>query len=100
MSNFSLVNEGTAFARLGSSVTIYFRLESASDMAGSNVTIKIEKQASGSWAADTSFAFVNPQSYGHLLLSSFSLSDAGYFRATGILATGNSTVAAKEFTVQ
>jgi hypothetical protein len=100
MSGFTLINEGTAFTRLGANVTIYFRLESAIDMGGSNVTIKVEKESSGTWSDYNSFTFTNPQSYGHILLSAFSMPDAGSFRATGILATGSVTVASKAFTVQ
>jgi len=100
MNGFNLVNEGTSFTRIGSNVTIYFRLESASDMAGSNVAIYIEKSISGRWSTYNSFLFTNPQSYGHIMLSSFTISDAESFRATGILVTGNTTVASKEFSVQ
>jgi len=100
MTGFALTNEGTTFARLGANVTIYFRLESAGDMAGSNVTIQVEKNSSGTWSSYNSFTFTNPQSYGHILLSSFSMPDAGSFRATGILAAGNVTVASIQFTVQ
>jgi hypothetical protein len=100
MNGFNLVNEGTAFTRISANATIYFRLESAADMAGSSVTITIEKNLSGTWSNFTSFTFPNPQSYGHILLSNFSLTDAGSFRATGILTTGSATVASKDFTVQ
>lgn len=100
MNGFDLVNEGATFIRTGAKVTVYFRFESAADMAGSNVIVKVEKNTSGTWSDDTSFTFTNPQSYGHILLSSFSLSNAGSFRASGILATGNVAIASKEFTVQ
>jgi len=100
MNGFSIVNEGTSFTRIGGNVTIYFRLESAADMAGSSVTIKIEKQSSGTWSSYNSFTFTNPQSYGHIVLSSFSMPDAGSFRADGILATGSVSVASKDFMVQ
>jgi hypothetical protein len=100
MSGFTLINQGTTFTRLGTNVTIYFRLESAGDMAGSNVTILVEKNSSGTWSNYNSFTFTNPQSYGHILLSSFTMPDAGSFRATGILAAGNVTVASIEFAVQ
>ena len=100
MNGFNLVNEGTTFTRIGANATIYFRLESAADMAGSNVTINVEKNLSGTLSNYTSFTFTNPQSYGHIFLSNFSIPDAGSFRATGILATGSVSVASKDFTVQ
>jgi hypothetical protein len=100
MNGFNLVNEGTTFTRTGANAMIYFRLESAADMAGSNVTIKVEKNSSGTWSNYLSFPFTSIQSYGHIFLSGFSLSDAGSFRATGILATGSVTIASKDFTVQ
>jgi hypothetical protein len=100
MSGFTILNEGTTFTRPGANVTIYFRLESAADMGGSNVTILVETNSSGTWSNYNSFTFTNPQSYGHIFLSSFSIPDAGSFRATGILVTGSATIASKAFTVQ
>ncbi|MCX6143542.1 MAG: hypothetical protein NTZ35_09995 [Ignavibacteriales bacterium] len=79
---------------------IYWRLESKDDMAGSSVTIKIEKNVSGTFSTVQSYPFPNPQSYGHIMLSSFPWSTAGSYRATGILTTGNKTVATRDFTVQ
>jgi hypothetical protein len=69
-------------------------------MGGSAVKIAIAKMAGSSYVADTSFTFQNPQSYGHIFLSSFTLSTAGSYQATGVLVTGNKTIASKAFTVQ
>jgi hypothetical protein len=95
---FQLSGEGTSFT--GAPVSIYFRLESKDDMGGSAVRIAIAKMAGSSYVADTSFTFQNPQSYGHIFLSSFTLSTAGSYQATGVLVTGNKTIASKAFTVQ
>jgi hypothetical protein len=94
---FQLSGEGTSFTAPAS---IYFRLESKDDMGGSAVKIAITKMAGSSYVADTSFTFQNPQSYGHIFLSSFTLSTAGSYQATGVLVTGNKTIASKAFTVQ
>jgi hypothetical protein len=88
-----LVGVGTSFT---ASTAIYFRLESAVDIGGSNVRIKIDKQDG---TAFNSFDYVNPQSYGHILLSSFVINTPGSYKATGILVTGLKTVASINFTV-
>ena len=88
-----LVGIGTSFPVESS---IYFRLESADDMGGSAVRIKIDKQDG---TAYTSYDYTNPQSYGHIFLSSFSSPAAGNYKATGILVTGLKTVASINFTV-
>jgi hypothetical protein len=94
---FQLAGESTSFS--GPNATIYWRLESKDDMAGSAVTIRIEKLVNGSYAAAQSFPYTNPQSYGHIMLSSFTLSQTGSFRATGILTATSKTVASCEFAV-
>jgi|WetSurMetagenome_2_1015567.scaffolds.fasta_scaffold34827_3 hypothetical protein len=99
-SKFLISGEGTSFYKIGGSVQVFWRLESANDMAGSNVNIKIEKQSGGTYLSDTTFSFANPQSYGHIMISSFIITKTGNFRATGVLTNGNTTVASKEFTVQ
>ena len=100
MSGFNLVKEGTSFTRVGLNATIFFRLESATDMAGSGLNITIEKDSLGTWKSYLTFPYTNTQSYGHIFLSSFLIPQAGSFRATGILLTGNKTVASTNFTVQ
>ena len=98
-SNFSLTGEGSTFTATPNNV-IYWRLESKDDMAGSAVTIKIEKNVNGTFTASASFPFSNPQSYGHIMMSAFPWSTAGSYRATGILTATSKTVATKDFAVQ
>ena len=100
MSGFTITGETTNFYRVGGRATIYWRLESSADMAGSSVRIAIAKQGTNGFVSDTSFTFASTQSYGHIMLSSFALTATGSFRATGILVTGNVTVATKNFTIQ
>jgi hypothetical protein len=93
-SNYSdLIGVGTSFT---ASTAIYFRLESADDLGGSMVRIKIDKQDG---TAYLSHDYTNPQSYGHIFLSSFTVTDPGSYKATGILVTGTKTVASINFTV-
>lgn len=97
ISGFSLINESTTFYRVISSATVYWRLESAVDMAGSAVTIKIDRPSGSNYQT---LNFSNPQSYGHIMLSSMAIPDTGSFRATGILTATNSTVASIDFVVR
>jgi hypothetical protein len=60
------------------------------------VRIKIDKQDG---TAYLSHDYTNPQSYGHIFLSSFTVTDPGSYKATGILVTGTKTVASINFTV-
>ena len=96
---FQLVGEGSTFTYT-SNLMIYWRLESKDDMGGSSVTIKIEKLTSGTYTTVQSIPYPNPQSYGHIMLSSFPVTTTGSYRATGILTTGTKTVATCTFTVQ
>jgi len=91
---FELTGVGTTF--LVSSV-IYFRLESADDMGGSKIRIQIDKQDGTPYSTVPDYD--NPQSYGHIFLSGFSLPDKGSYKATGILVTGLKTVASVNFTL-
>jgi hypothetical protein len=93
---FELTGIGTTFT---APATIFFRLESEADMAGSDITIRIDIKEGDEYVEFTSFPFDNPQSFGHIFLSSFSLAEGGQFKATGILVTGNKEIASKEFTV-
>jgi hypothetical protein len=95
---FLLVGEGTSFT--GVPATIYFRLESADDMGGSAVNIAISKKVNGSYLADTTINYPSIQSYGTIFLSAFTLQTTGSYRATGILQTGNKTIASVDFTIQ
>jgi hypothetical protein len=94
-SNFTLTGEGTSFTPLS---TIYFRLESKDDMAGSPVLVNIS--LAGSSVVITHFDYPSLQSYGHLYLSAFAIPIAGSYVATGVLTTGNKTIASVNFTVQ
>jgi len=99
MDGFTITGETTNFSLAGGYVTIFWRLESSADMAGSNVNIVIHDLSSSSTVNDFTFTFTNPQSYGHIMLSSFRFSNSGSFKATAILVNGNSTVASKDFFV-
>ena len=66
---FELVNEGTAFT----APDIWFKLESADDMAGRAVRLLINDGTYGTKD------YQQAQDYGHYLLSSFRITDAGAF---------------------
>ncbi len=91
---FELVGQGTIFP---ASSTIYFRLESQEDMAGSSVMIKLNHLDGSLY---NSYTFPSIQSYGHIYLTGFSVPDAGSYTAIGILVTGNKTVASQSLTIQ
>ena len=90
---FELTGAGTSFT---APAVIYFRLESADDMAGSAVRLKIDQQDG---TPISSQDYSNPQSYGHIFLSNFTITRTGSYVATGILVTGLKTVASVNFTV-
>ena len=90
---FELTGVGTTFP---DSTNIYFRLESADDMGGSAVRLIIEQQDG---TPISSQDYPNPQSYGHILISNFSITRTGNYKATGILVTGLKTVATVDFTI-
>lgn len=99
-SGFTLNGEATSFTLFGSSVTLYFRLESKDDMAGSDVQIKIEKSTASGYTFQQTFTFTATQNYGHIMLSGFSHTfGKGEFRASGILANGNKFVASINYSV-
>ena len=75
---------GTGSDLIGTATTfstgqIYFRLESAADMAGRAVRIAIN---GGAYSQKD---YANPQASGHTLLSSFSITDVGTFTVDGSL---------------
>jgi hypothetical protein len=90
---FELTGKGTTFTLLSA---IYFRLESADDMAGSAVRIQIDTQTG---TAVATYDYPSIQSYGHIFLSSFAVEVPGNYKATGILVTGNKTIASVNFVV-
>ncbi|MDP4281004.1 MAG: hypothetical protein Q8867_02540 [Bacteroidota bacterium] len=90
---FELTGVGTTFE---ANALIYFRLESSSDMSGSDVKIQIDKQDGSSY---NSLTYTNTQNYGHIFLSSFIINDPGTYKATGILIKNSKTVASTNFTI-
>jgi hypothetical protein len=98
-SNLTIAGETTTFVGTPNNM-IFWRLESKDDMAGSSVTMKIEKNVSGTYTTLQSYPFQNPQSYGHIMLSSFPWSQTGSYRATGILNANSKVVATRDFTVR
>jgi hypothetical protein len=78
---FDLVGESTTFsvALLGSTGQIWFKLESAADMAGRAVRLYIND---GTYAQKD---YTNPQDYGHYFLSSFRITDVGSFTVKAFL---------------
>lgn len=96
---FQLATE-TATFRATPNFMIYWRLESKDDMAGSAVTINIEKSVNGSYTAVQSIPYPDPQSYGHIVLSSLPWTQTGSFRATDILTAETKTVAACDLTAK
>jgi len=93
-SNFTLNGEGTVFQR---GTTICFRLESKDDIAGSTVRIAINEIGTNVYE---NHDYPSVQNYGHISMSSFSVANPGNYTATGILTTGNKTVASINFTIQ
>jgi hypothetical protein len=99
-SNSGLTGEGTAFRGLGGVAVIYWRLESAADYGGAGVSLKIEKQSGNSFTTIGTYPYSTLKNYGHVVVSSISLADAGTFRATGLLTETSAQVASAMFTVQ
>jgi hypothetical protein len=93
-SNFTLTGEGTVFPE-GSA--IYFRLESKDDMAGSPVRITLKNNGT---SVSDNYDYPSLQSYGHIYMSAIAVGTPGSYTATGILTTGNKTIASISFTVQ
>lgn len=97
--NFTLTGEGTSFTRASGSAMIYYRLESAADYGGAGISIRIEKQSGSSYTTVGTYAYANPQNYGHIIMSAFAVTDVGSYRATGLLTASSTTVASTTFTV-
>ena len=91
---FELTGVGTTFS---STSIIYFRLESADDMGGSNIRLQIDYQNGTPYT--TVPDYTNLQSYGHIFLSGFSLPDPGNYKVTGILVNGLKTIASVNFVI-
>jgi hypothetical protein len=99
-SNSGLTGESTAFRGLGGVAVIYWRLESDADFGGAGVSLKIEKQAGSSFTTVGTYPYATLKNYGHVVVSSVSLADAGTFRATGLLTETSAQIASATFTVQ
>ena len=99
-SNSVLTGESTAFRGLGGVAVIYWRLESAADFGGAGVSLKIEKRSGSTYTAVGTYPHTTQKNYGHVIVSSISLADAGTFRATGLLTATSAEVASTTFTVQ
>jgi len=99
-SNFTLAGEGTAFTRSSGTAIIYYRLESANDLGGAGISIKIEKLSGSSYSSVGTYPFSNAQNYGHIIMSAFSVLDAGNYRASGLITGSITTIATATFTVQ
>jgi hypothetical protein len=100
MSGFTLTGEGTTFNLIVAPLQLYWRLETAADMAGSDVTIRIDNITHGTPILDTVETYLHLQDYGHIMVSSIPINSRGSYRATGTLVTGNRQIASVDFTVQ
>jgi hypothetical protein len=96
---FELAGQGAMFSGV-KPLTLTFRLESADDMLGSAVVMDIEKNSGIAYEPYATQTYPNPQSSGHIFLASFSIADAGSYRATGILQKGSKSVGSAVFTVR
>lgn len=99
-SAFTLGGETSTFTRQGGTAAIFYRLESAADFAGAGVSIKIEKQSGSSYSTIGTYPYANPQAYGHIIMSAFAVTDAGSYRATGLITASGASIASTTFTVQ
>jgi hypothetical protein len=88
-----VIGVGTSFSK---SAPIYFKLESQRDISGSTVRIQVTRE-NGTFY--NNFDFINTPESGHVFISNFTITDAGSFKVTGILMTGNKTVASRLITV-
>jgi hypothetical protein len=78
------------------SAVIYFRLETIDDRSSSAIKIQIDKQDGTSY---NTFTYPAAQDNGHIFISYFTIPDPGIYKATGIIATGNITVATQNLTI-
>jgi len=76
---------------------IYFRLESVDNQGSSPIRIQVDKQDG---TAYHTFDYPASQGNGHVFLSYFTIADAGSYTVTGIITTGNITVATQSLTIR
>jgi hypothetical protein len=96
---FDLTEEGTTFTLTGSSVILYFRLESEADMAGR--TVILDFMTSGNGLINT-ITRQQAQSYGHIMVSNFEwLGGRGTFKINAYLGEKkvDNLVATIDFTI-
>jgi len=74
---FDLAGENSTFSVAAVAGSLYFRLESADDMAGRAVRLYFDSV--------TNKDFPNPQQYGHILLSSFTITNPGTYTVKAYL---------------
>ncbi|NWF50967.1 MAG: hypothetical protein HXY49_10545 [Ignavibacteriaceae bacterium] len=94
---FQLVEETTTFS--DSSAPIFFKLESKADFEGAPISLRIEKKINGVYSFLKDFGYNNPQSNGHVFLSSFTLNERGEFKAIGINSYTSIRIASIEFVI-
>ena len=81
MSGFDLVGEASTFSLTTTSGTLYFRLESSTDIGTRFVRLRIVNSA----GAVTTRDVTPPQAYGHIVLSSFPITSQGSYVVHGYL---------------
>jgi hypothetical protein len=100
LENFLITGQTTTFSLSSGAPSIYWRLETENDMAGSDIQLNIDKLINGTPTAFTQYKYNNPQTYGHVFISMFSIKEAGTYKITAILVTGAVTIATQTFTLQ
>jgi hypothetical protein len=99
MVGFDLTGEASTFIMTEGSIFLYFRLESADDMAGR--TVVLDFLTSGDALINT-ITRDQAQDYGHIMLSSFEwLGGTGNYKINAYLADGNDKIfiATTDFTI-
>lgn len=100
ISGFNIVGETTTFTRIAGGTSIFWRLESVTDMAGSSVKIVVLRQIGQAFTPSDSATYPATESYGHIMLSSYYCTGvAGNYRASGVLVATGRTVASKDFVI-
>jgi hypothetical protein len=91
---FDLAGIGSTF---NAGTLIYFRFESEEDMAGRKVVLDVLNQ---SGTVYNTYQFPNPQSYGHIFLSSFFIQDPGAYTVKARLGDSGVAIVTAGITVQ
>lgn len=85
MSGFQLSGESTTFDLSETTGTVYFRLESQADFSGRFVRLYINYASTNTPYGQKDYTL--PQSYGHITLSSFRITDQGTYDVKAYLVT-------------